>query len=185
MDRRVIGRSGPAFVIGLLLIPGVVVAQSQTPEEAQLQAEQQAIDNEAAPAKDAARAEALASQFQVPASAVQDLRGQQQGWGEITIRLAMAQELSKTDPATYPTMADALSHVDALRSDGKGWGQMAHELGFQLGPVMREVKRVRPEIPLATEGGRPERAGRPVGGERPEHPQRPERLHQPPGHSGR
>lgn len=183
MDRRASRRT--AFVIGLLLMPAVVWAQSQTPEDAQLQAEQQAIDNEAAPAKDAARAEALASQFQVPADVVQGLREKQRGWGEVTIQLAMAQQLSKTDPATYPTVADALTRIDALRSDGKGWGQMAHGLGFQLGPVMREVKRVRPEIPLATKEGRPERIGRPAGVERPEHPQRPERLHQPPGHSGR
>ena len=83
---------------------------------------------------------------------VENLRAAKQGWGEIGIRLALAQELTKVDAKTYPTMADALAKVGDLRAGGKGWGAIAKELGFKLGPVMSEANRVRHELRTAEKG---------------------------------
>lgn len=33
--------------------------------------------------------------------------------------------------------------MKALRNEGKGWSVIAKELGFKLGPVVREVQHVR------------------------------------------
>ena len=79
---------------------------------------------------------ALAQQFQVPPITIEEMRNMNQGWGEIQIQLSMAQYIAKTDPKLYPTFHDALVRVEAMRKEGKGYGQIAEELGFELGPVV-------------------------------------------------
>lgn len=77
---------------------------------------------------------------------VENLRTTEQGWGEIGIRLAVAQELTKVNSATFPTMTESLARVGDLRAEGKGWGAIAKELGFKLGPVVSEANRVSHEL---------------------------------------
>lgn len=124
------------------------------------------------------------------------------GYGEVNITLAIAEKLvaageytdlqsALTGTTTTTTNADGTTTttttggVLAMRADGMGWGQIANELGFKLGEVMRSDKAVanaeratrakaeRTErVAKAERPTRPERVQRP---ERPERPQKPER----------
>ena len=166
-------------------------------DEARLQTAHKEIDNATSSGSQQARVEALAKQFKVPPSTVERLRDKRNGWGEVTIELAMAQQLNKTDPKSYPTFADALKRIDTLRAEHKGWGEIAKEQGFKLGPVISDVRQARQDL-VKTERGehgalknggdhgdkphsidRPERPQRPDRPERPERPDRPERHGRP------
>ena len=194
--------SSLAVGIAASLSQGVWAQPVTAPEEATLQTTQQAFETDGAGRPAKAHAEALPKQFQVEPQVVESLRSAKQGWGEIGIRLALAQELTKVDAKTYPTMADALAKVGDLRAEGKGWGVIAKELGFKLGPVISEANRVRHELRTAEKGSEarsqklekelrksegdrgthlqkiehPESMSRP---ERPERPQRAERPEKP------
>jgi hypothetical protein len=141
------------------------------------------------------------------------------GWGEVNLTLALAQALVESGAAsdlqtaltgttTTVTNADGTTTttttggVLAMRADGMGWGQIAQELGFNLGSLISAGNRNaraaeaqaagaaraqaaradrgagRAEAAGATRPARPEigaRPERPVRPERPERPQRPER----------
>lgn len=202
MDLRV-------FLAGMLLVSGVMAApvgaQAPASDDVLLRVTQQELDEDAAGRQPKSHAEALANQFKVPVKTVEALRADKQGWGEIVIRLGLAQELTKSDPKTFPGMTEALQRVGELRSQGMGWGAIAKELGFKLGPVVSEVQRVRQEMKAQAKLGatadvvnpqrggedrggkregidkaqRPERAERAQRPERPERPQRPERPDRP------
>lgn len=191
------------YVLGVAFLgiwfPVNLPAQSIS-EEAQLQATQQEVEQYIANKGQQGFGEALAQQFQVPSQIVQDLRNAKQGWGEITIRLALAEQLMKTDSAKFPTMADALTRVGELRNGGMGWGRIAKELGLKLGPVISEARHTLQDLrregavqkaekaggkgDMKREAGldqlnrleRPERAQRP---DRLERPQRPDRVERP------
>ncbi|WP_447977467.1 hypothetical protein [Candidatus Nitrospira bockiana] len=205
-SRRWIG----ALATALMLQGGLVPAQAQVAsDDVRLQVLQQEVDEDAAAKVQKTNAEALAKQFQVQPKVVEELRAAKQGWGEITIRMALAQELTKADPKAYPTMTEALAKVGDLRSAGMGWGKIANDLGFKLGPLVSEVNRVRQELRAETKvttgtqdpsrlkgdeargpakektgerAQRPdrlERAQRPERPERPQRPERPERMDRP------
>ena len=142
-----------------VLTAGVALGQLLPPasDDVKLRITQQEFDEDAAGRAQKAHAEALAKQFQVEPQAVENLRTLKQGWGEIAIRMGLAQELVKTDPKTYPSMTEALQKVGDLRAQKISWGEIAKSLGFQLGPVVSEVQRVRQEMraeakKAATEG---------------------------------
>jgi len=102
----------------------------------------------------------------------------------------MAQRLTQTDATTYPTMAEALNKIETLRSQKMGWGKIANDLGFKLGPVVSAAMHTRNELrnesrmekspgslkseksekadrsPKAEKIGRPDTAGRPERAER-------------------
>ena len=115
-------------------------------EETELQSVKQQFDKETAARSSDKHAEALAKQFEVEVKTVEQLRSSKQGWGEIAIRMGLAQELVKTDSKTYPTMTEALQKVGDLRAQGSGWGKIANDLGFKLGPVVSEMRHVRNEM---------------------------------------
>lgn len=178
-------------------------------EETELQSVKQQLDTETIARSSDKHAETLAKQFQVEVKTVEQLRASKQGWGEISIRMALAQELVKTDSKTYPTMTEALQKVGDLRAQGSGWGAIAKDLGFKLGPIVSEMRHVRNEmraemrkadldgadkvskrevaherlqIEREHKGGRMERAermDRPERMEKPERPERPERPDRP------
>ncbi|HJS67701.1 MAG TPA: hypothetical protein VJ760_10285 [Nitrospiraceae bacterium] len=179
-----------------------VLAQTgSTSEEATLRTAQQALDRDSTGRSTASRAEALATQFKVESQVVENLRIAKQGWGEIGIRLAVAQELTKVQSTNFPTMTESLARVGDLRSEGKGWGAIAKELGFKLGPVVSEANRVSHELRAEareTETGsqkpdkefrkddeqsghmqKPDRTEFMSRPERPERPQHPERIDRP------
>lgn len=115
-------------------------------EETDLQRVKQQLDTETAVRSSDKHVETMAKQFNVEVGAVEQLRASKQGWGEIAIRMGLAQELMKTDPKTYPTMTEALQKVGDLRAQGSGWGVIAKDLGFKLGPVVSEMRHVRNEM---------------------------------------
>ena len=182
-----------AVGIAASLSQGVWAQPVTGSEEAVLRTTQQAFETDGAGRPAKAHAEALAKQFQVEPQVVESLRSAKQGWGEIGIRLALAQELTKVDAKTYPTMADALAKVGDLRAEGKGWGVIAKELGFKLGPVISEANRVRHELRTAEKGsearsqklekelrkGEGDRGTHLQKTEHPEHLSRPERPERP------
>lgn len=191
--------------VGILMLVALLMPERGTAQverasdEVKLQVSRQEIDEDAAGRPAQQRIDELAKKFNVEPAIVENLRNVKQGWGEITIRLALAQELTKVDPQKFPSMTEALQQVGELRAQKMGWGKIANELGFKLGPVVSEVQRTRDDFKSQAKSRvlqerthlgkdktersetsqrieRPERAQRP---ERPERPQRPDRPDRP------
>ena len=190
-----------AMVLLGLFTPGNVGAQSDA-DEGRLQTMQREAEQDASRRGQTKHIELLSQRFQVQPSVIEELRNSKQGWGEITIRLALAEHLTKTDPTNFPTLDAALQRVGDLRNDKKGWGNIGKELGFKLGPVVSDVKQSLQDLRREGQTGqlkvekadtrgdlkrearleqssRPERFERPQRPERPERPQRPERPERP------
>ena len=176
--------------ISALMSHGVLAQTGSTPDEANLRTAQQTLDSDSTGRSTKSHTDALATQFKVEPKVVDNLRTSNQGWGEIGIRLAVAQELTKVNPTTFPTMTESLARVGDLRAEGKGWGAIAKDLGFKLGPVVSEANRVNHELRTearVTETGlhkadRTEHMSRPDHPERPQHPERIERPEKPEKH---
>lgn len=131
------------------------------------------------------------------------------GYGEVNITLAMAQAL--VDGGAYPDLASALSGTStvvtnpdgtttttveggvlAMRADGMGWGQIAQELGYNLGSLV-SASNNGGKVNGSVEAGasakvagakadravKAERAERPERAVRPERPERPEKIDRP------
>ena len=183
------GQITAAIIGGLILAMGLgaPVWARTDPDEARLNTVQKEIDGSAAAPGQTTQVQALAKQYKVAPSVVQDLRARKQGWGETSIELAMAQHLNQTDPKTYPTMTDALNKIETLRADKMGWGKIAKELGFKLGPVVSAAQHTRNELrresstttsakispkpekaAMGEKPARPDTAMRPARAERPE-----------------
>ncbi len=191
------GQLVTATLGGLILMLSLgfpVWARSNT-DEARLETVKQEIDQTAATTPQDTKIQALASQYNVAPGVVQDLHDKKQGWGGISIELAMAQRLTQTDPNAYPSMADALNKIETLRGQKMGWGKIAKSLGFKLGPVVSSAMHTRNELRRESQAqgashapktqktvgaektGRPEVMGRPEHLGRPERPVRPEQVH--------
>lgn len=177
----------------MLLLIGLMVPAMAWADEADDEKELKTTEQEvtAVPGDPQAKGDALAKQYNVEPAVVQQMRDKRQGWGEISIQLAMARQLAAKDPATYPTFQDALDKVQASRASGTGYGRMAKDLGFKLGPVISDAKRSKSEFQSSVETERParpeksekrnsvERTNRPTRMERPERPERPEKPEHP------
>ena len=131
-----------SWVIGMFLLAiGLsrnVCADSN--EETQLYDAQTKIDQHAAAWSKDDHIDVLAKHFKVPATTVQELSTHNQGWGAVTIELAMARQFSMLHSQNSPLMTDSLKRVESLRVEGKNWGQIARKLEFGLGPVIQEAK---------------------------------------------
>jgi len=167
--------------------PAIPAAFAQTDaDDAHLQTVGKNIDQENANKADSQKVQALAKQFDVPAATIEDLRNKRNGWGNVTIELAMAQRLTQADPTTYPTLNDALQKIDGMRADKMGWGKIGKELGVKLGPVVSTAEHTRVDVfrdlraeriekvEKAEKQDRPDRPDRP---QRPDRPDRPEKFH--------
>lgn len=174
---------------GLLVVmftggAGIAWAQAD-PQENELQTEATAAETELMGRPEPNRAEALAKQFGVEAATVEQLRNEDKGWGGVFIQLATAQHLTQKDPATYPTMAVALAKIQSLHAEHHGWGRIAQELGFKLGPVVSAARHARNEMRReARAAARVERLGASPGRleklPRPERPPRGPKPEKPP-----
>ncbi len=160
------------------LAAGNLWAQTET-EDKQLETTETEIDQQMSAKPNAERAQALAKQYNVETSVVEDLRGKGRGWGEINTELAMAQHLSKTEAAAYPTLNDALTQIESQRTAGKGWGAISKDLGFKLGPVVSASRNARERLEKMDRMSKPERMNRPERLEKPERPGKPERPENP------
>jgi hypothetical protein len=182
----------------LIMALGVPVWARANSDETQLETIKKEIDRGTTSSASSDKINTLSSQFKVDHSVVEQLRAKNQGWGETSIELAMAQRLTQTDATTYPTMAEALNKIETLRGQKMGWGKIAKDLGFKLGPVVSAANHTRNELrkesrmekstgslkseksekaersPKAEKIGRPDTAGRP---ERTARPERAERVH--------
>ena len=169
-----------------LCVGSPALAQSDT-DEARMQAMQREADNDVEKRGQQKHIELLSKQFQLPGSEIEKLRNGGQGWGEVTIRLALADKLTKTDPTNFPTLSTALERIGTLRNDGKGWGNISKELGFKLGPLVSDVRHsmnelrrdLHPDQLTAGNGddrGDIQREARVERMERAQRPERPERL---------
>ena len=183
------GQLTAAVIGGLILVMGLglpVWARTEA-DETRLNTLQKEIDS-ITPGP-TTPIQTLAKQFNVAPSAVEDLRARKQGWGETAIELAMAQRLAQTDPKTYPALMDALAKIETPRAGKIGWGKIAKDLGFKLGPVVSTAQHARNELhqdsqvsKSATVAPNPEKAGtseilaRPDMVAHPGLPERPERI---------
>jgi hypothetical protein len=118
------------------------------------------------------------------------------GYGNVNIALALAEASLKEQGIAKPTpdqlkaalnggtITDAsgktvqISGVLQMRASGKGWGEIAHALGFKLGDVMRSAKAEGAGKPDRA-GAKPDRVGRTERADRPDKPQRAERAERP------
>jgi hypothetical protein len=135
-------RINSSWVIGILLMTiGLSrnVSASLT-EETQLKDSQTQIDQHAAAWSNDDHIDRLAKHYKVPATTVQELSTHNQGWGAVTIELAMAWELNTMHPQEFPFMTASLKRVETLRSEGKDWGAIARLQEFGLAPVVQEAK---------------------------------------------
>lgn len=88
--------------------------------------------------------DAIAKEFKVSDNTVTTLHDQKKlGFGEVTITLALAQELSKRDKIS---MSAATDQILARREAGAGWGKIANDLGFKLGRVVADVHRTEKKV---------------------------------------
>jgi hypothetical protein len=164
-----------------------VARAAESGDEARLQKEETEIDKSFNQTSEG-RSQQLADQFGVEKTQVESIRSKT-GWGGTTIQLSMAQKLMQTDPKTYPTMTDAIAKVDSMRTEGKGYGAIAKELGFKLGPVVSEARHVRnaarheaintgaTDRPEKVRGERPDNMERGPKAERAPRAARPEKAH--------
>jgi hypothetical protein len=168
-------------VLLIVLPTGTVLAQTDA-DQARVETVAKNIDKDMASKGSSTQGQVLSKEFNVTPKTVEDLRAKQ-GWGGVTIELAMAQHLTQTDPKTYPTMTAALQKLDTLRAEKEGWGKIAKDLGFKLGPVVSAAEHTRIELNRDLQAAdRPakiekvERVDRP---DRPQRPERPERVDRP------
>jgi hypothetical protein len=101
-------------------------------------------------------------------SATIDPPTRKMGYGNVDNALALTRASLQKQGITDPTpeqLKSSLMGVLGQRADGRGWGEIAHSMGFKLGELKREQHR-------------PERIAR-VGHERPEKPERLEKPERP------
>ena len=167
---------GMVLLIGLL--PATILAQTDV-DQSRVETVAKNIDKDMASKSSSNQVQVLSKEFNVTPKTVEDLRAKQ-GWGGVTIELAMAQHLTQTDPKTYPTMTAALQKLDTLRAEKEGWGKISKDLGFKLGPVVSAAEQTRQEltrdIQVAERPQKIEKVDRP---DRPQRPERPERVERP------
>jgi hypothetical protein len=170
--------------LGLALLTGAAGAAAQDQRTlGQVQAEANTLDAKASrvaatPEGQRRMVETLAAQFKVGQATIEQLRSQKMGWGEVTIALALSQELMKQNPTLTPEQA--LAQVLASRESG-GWGKVAQQYGLKLGPVLSQIKRADKEVSGIERAGRDKvaRTERAERRERPDRPERPEKIERP------
>jgi len=133
-------KSGWAIGVLLLAIGLSRIISADISQEAQLKDAQTEIDQHAAVWSKDMHIDTLAKHFNVPAKTVNELSAHNQGWGAVTIELAMARQYSTVHSLKSPLMTDSLNRVESLRAEGKGWGDISRKLEFELDPVIQEAK---------------------------------------------
>jgi hypothetical protein len=88
-------------------------------------------------------AAAIAKHYSVPEKLVSDLRARKIAHGEITVALALSQQLVKKEKTTQPKAVD---RILAMRNSGQGWGAIARSLGLKLGDALDHVEAVDKQV---------------------------------------
>ncbi len=119
--------------------------------------------------------ETIAKQFKVEESVVTDLRSRKMGFGEISISLALSQELMKQNKTL--TQQQALDTILARRqTGGQGWGAIANSLGLKLGRVVSEVHSADRRVERLAKVDKSGRDGRHEKAEKVEKAEKPDRA---------
>ena len=128
------------LLAGLFLCAAMpVLAQQKSSEEKKLDKAAVELDKEAGKPEAAKTVtDKIKAEFGVDDARVQGLRDQKMGYGEVSIVLSLAQGMPGG-------ITDAnVQKVMALRQGPPvmGWGEIAKELGFKLGPAVSKVKKI-------------------------------------------
>jgi len=115
----------------------------------------------------------IAKDFKVDPSVVTDLRNRKMGFGEITIALALCQELMKTNSKL--SQQDALGMILEKRAAGEGWGKIAHDMNLKLGHVRSKVEKAEKQVARVERSERAEKAEKPEKMEKAEKMEKPEK----------
>ena len=125
--------------LGIILVGGAnpVRSQEATEETTQEEAREQERlrDRERILENESKILEKYSERFGVDVDTLADLRAQRLGYGEISHALILSEMTEKSQ-----------NEIIAMRRAGKGWGQIANELGVKLREARREVKRERRRI---------------------------------------
>lgn len=125
--------------LGVLLVGGLSLGRAQEEEKEktreQTREEERLRDRERILENEEKILEKYSERFGVDTEILADLRAERLGYGEISHALVLSEKTGKT-----------LDEIVAMRDAGKGWGQIADELGVKLRETRREVKRERRRI---------------------------------------
>ena len=129
-------------------------AQRKMSEE--LWVEQRKLDSDAraaAASADGRRriAETIAKELKATDKLVMNLRERKLGYGEITVALALAQQLVKREKITQQ---QALDRVLGPRNSGQGWAAIARDLNLDLDEAVSDVKKVDKRVAKLDPGKR-------------------------------
>ena len=121
--------------------------------------------------------DAIAKDFKVDPSVVTDLRNRKMGFGEITIALALSQELMKQDKTM--SQQQALDTILAKRTAGEGWGKIAHDLHLKLGHVRSKVEKAEKQVARLERSEKAEKPEKMEKVEKMEKPEKPAKVERP------
>ena len=131
------------FIAGTLLLGGGLIRADKNPaDQKNLENEQKQIDT-AARQSGGTVAKELSDKFELHPELIQQMKDKGSGWGEITIILSMADQLTKMNPRYYPTYGEALKKIRSLRGDNSSYEKIAKHMDFNLSPVIEEVRQIR------------------------------------------
>lgn len=123
------------------------------------------------------------------------------GWGEVNITLSLAQAM--VDSGAAPDLASALAGMTVtnpdgtttvtpgvlqLRADGGGWGNIAKQLGFNLGALVSASNRSEKSVAATSRAdkakaervaGKPDGTGKPERVAKVERPDKPQKVERP------
>jgi len=131
----------------------------------------------ATPAGERRVTDAIAKDFKVDPSVVTDLRNRKMGFGEITIALALSQELMKTNNTL--SQQAALQTILDKRAAGEGWGKIAHDLNLKLGHVRSKVEKAEKQVARLERSEKAERPEKMEKVEKMEKPEKPAKVERP------
>jgi len=130
-----------SYVVGILFLAILLVGaiapgraqeeeRERAREEEQLRKQERLRDRERILENESKILEKYTERYGVDKETLADLRARRFGYGEISHALVLSKMAEKP-----------LDEIVAMRQAGKGWGQIADELGVKLGEAKREVKR--------------------------------------------
>ena len=139
--RKLLGRAGTlrATLVATVALAGVFVGPVFSGDTNEVKAT----------ADEAERAQriALAKQFLVPESRLEQLRHQSMSWDDIFRALAIAQHVARTSTTPTTTTDEALTKVLDQRAQNLGWAKIALNFGFKFGPVIRAARKEAKDAP--------------------------------------
>lgn len=138
-------------------------------DEIRLMVAKQEFDEDAAGRPEAEQVDLLARQFKTTQQSIRSIRGGKESWGEIILRLILAEELQKEQPKVYGNLEEAVRPISDLRAARRPWREVAAELHLDLGPVIKETHSIREKLraQAKTLGGQDGGAGTEDQGRRP------------------